>query len=90
MKTFVILTFLLLYMRIGFAQDSLMIAKEDWNYIKTTTLELDSALTECNELNKLYEGRMSEFQLQVYSLLLSAFLLDNYSLYLLGNVLDGI
>ena len=53
---------------IAFSQDSLKIASDDWNHIRTTALELDSSLTDCEELNNLYENRMTEFQMQLRSL----------------------
>jgi len=71
MKTFIILLFILLCTRIGVGQDSIKVASDDWNYIKTTYLEVDSALTESQELNKLYEKRTKEYALQVKSLKLA-------------------
>lgn len=64
----VLLLVIFMFVNLGFSQDSLKVAKDDWNYVKQTTLEIDSALTECESLNDLYGDRMSEFQLEVSDL----------------------
>ena len=68
MKTFVILTFLLLFVGMGNGQDSLKVSLDDWKFIQETTQELGTALDECDTLNVMYEKRMSLFQMQVMNL----------------------
>ena len=54
-----------------YAQDSVKVSKEDWQFIKQTVKELDSAYVECQDLNKLYELRVIEFRGEVESLKLA-------------------
>jgi len=63
---------------IVFAQDdSLKVAKEDWNYIQETTKELEQALDDCDTLNTMYEQRMSLFQMEVSDLTQANMLCDS-------------
>ena len=70
-KVLLIIISTFLFVSFGFTQDSLKVAKDDWKYIKETTMELDSALIECEKLGKLYESRMTEFQMEIYNLRLA-------------------
>jgi len=76
MKTFVILTFLLLFLEMGNAQDSLTVSVDDWKFIQETTQELEKALDDCDTLNVMYEKRMSIFQMEVGELRQANFLCD--------------
>ncbi len=67
-KFFVILFSAILIMSSAIAQDSLRVSVEEWKFIEKTYLETDSALVDCESLNKLYENRMTLFQMQVADL----------------------
>jgi hypothetical protein len=77
MKTFVILSFLLLFFGMGNAQDSLTVSMDDWKFIQKTTQELETALDDCDTLNVKYEKRMSLFQMQVAELEQSNIMCDS-------------
>jgi len=68
MKKFIFLV-LLLFLSVNlFAQDSIKVAREDWEFLKHTYTEVDSELSNCEYLNNLYEQRCSLFQSEVYEL----------------------
>ena len=77
MKTLVILFMAIFITSVGFAQDSLKVAKEDWKFIQETTQELEQALDDCDTLNILYERRMSLFQSEVFDLRQANILCDS-------------
>ena len=77
MKTFVILSFLLLFLGMGNAQDSLTVSVDDWKFIQETTQELETALDDCDTLNVMYEKRMSLFQMENHDLQQANLLCDS-------------
>lgn len=69
MKLLVILLSAILLTGVSFGQDdSLKVSVEDWEFVKKTYQETDSARVEAESLNKLYENRMTLFQMQVADL----------------------
>lgn len=66
MKIFIIS--LLLLFSISYSQDSISIAIEDWEEAKITALQIDSALTDCEQLNTIYERRFDEFSFEIMDL----------------------
>lgn len=65
MKLFIVILFMATSI---FSQDYIRVEKTDWEFMKKTYNETDSALTECDSLNSLYEQRINEYGLQVQSL----------------------
>lgn len=58
-------------MSVAFAQSPdewIKVKKEDWNTLKETYMEIDTALTECENLNEKYEERINLFRFQVDAL----------------------
>ena len=68
--------FLLLMSPFVFGQDSLKVSIADWKFIEKTYNQTDSSLVECEQLNKLYERRLSLFQSEIYDLRLASQLCD--------------
>lgn len=66
MKRFLII--ILLFVGFSYAQDSTLVADEDLRFMKETYQETDSALTDCENLNSLYENRIFEYKGEVEAL----------------------
>ena len=68
---------ILMLTTLSMAQSSVIIPIEEWTVVKETALALDSSLTECTDLNKLYESRITEFQGEITSLRYVNLLVDS-------------
>jgi len=68
---------ILMLTTLSMAQSSVIIPIEEWTVVKETVLALDSSLTECTDLNKLYESRITEFQGEITSLRYVNLLVDS-------------
>ena len=69
MKLPVILLLSFLFFGIGTAQDSTVnVDIKDWKYMRETFFMMDSALTNCKNLNQLYEKRIDEYRIEVTNL----------------------
>jgi len=70
MKKLIITFLILLFAGTGFAQNDkwIRVEKQDWEFVKNTAMELDSALTECQELDSLKTLRIFEYSQEVEAL----------------------
>ena len=73
MKVLLILLSAILFTT-GFAQNNdrwIRVEKDDWEFVKNTAMELDSALTECQEMDSLKTERIDIFRMEVNTLRLA-------------------
>lgn len=71
MKILVTVFLLIAFFGIANAQDSVKVDVKDWNYMRDTFYMMDSSLTNCENLNKLYEKRIDEYIIEVGNLRLA-------------------
>ena len=60
-----------MFFGMGIAQDKMEVDVKDWNYMRDTFYMMDSSLTNCINLNILYEKRIDEYIIEVGNLRLA-------------------
>lgn len=67
-KKLLILFLVVIFINIGFGSDSLKVAIEDWKFLETTFLKMDSSLNDCEKINTMYRKITSNFQNEIFQL----------------------
>ena len=71
MKRLVTIFLMLMFFGIANAQETIQIDVKDWKYMHDTFYMMDSSLTNCQNLNILYEKRIDEYIIEVGNLRLA-------------------
>lgn len=72
-----VIIMLLLIVGMVNSQEFIKVEKQDWEFLKQTTLEMDSSLTQCKKLNGAFARRIDLFDKEVESLKNASYVADS-------------